>query len=360
MNKKHLWTVVLIGVVLLGVLFVYRGRGGQNPQSASQPDNSLTQPSFAQSEPISVGNAEEAPAINSLEWPKVLTFGTAGTGGAYYPIGVAIGGLFEKFLPSKVTVEITGGAIENPVLMSKGELDVALTNEHLGYFGLNQMAPFENLTQPKFSALSAGLQPGVVHFAVMKGSSIQSPADLKGKVIAVGTQGNGSLSTIRAILEFYGVGWNDFSQSYMNYSEGCQALIDGTVDCSIVPAGVPVSSIQELSVSGKAYRLLDMPDREKFLETSPFYTAVDLPANTYEGQKDVVHTLATANIIIVRSDLDEDIVYYLTKTLYENIEDIYQAVPGLRGLLTLENAHNTVVPIHSGAQKYYREAGVIF
>lgn len=298
--------------------------------------------------------ADTAKPADQLDWPKIMALGTAGTGGAYYPVGVALGSLFEKNLPVRVTVEITGGAIENPVLMSAGELEVALTNEHLGYFGLNRMPPFENLTSPNFNALSAGLQPGVVHFAVRGDSDIKTPADLKGKVVAVGTQGNGSLSTIRAILEFYGVGWNDFTQSYMNYSEGCQALIDGGVACSIVPAGVPVSSIQELASSGKPYRLLDMPDREKFLADAPFYAAVDLPAGTYEGQKETVKTLATANIIIVRGDLDEDIVYHMTKALYENIEDMYQAVPGLRKTLTLDNAQKTVVPVHPGALKYYQ------
>ncbi len=294
----------------------------------------------------------------SVQWPKVMTYGTAGTGGAYYPVGVTIGTLFEKYLPTKVTVEVTGGALENPVLLSQGELDIAMTNEHIGYFAKNQMTPYENLKNPGFSALAAGLQPGVLHFAVSGRSSIQTPADLKGKVVAVGTQGNGSLSTIQAILAFYGVSFDDFTPSYMNYTEGCQGVLDGTVDCSIVPAGIPVSSIQQLAASGKAYRLLDMPNREEFIRQNPFYVAYDLPANTYTGQTKMVQTYATANIIIVREDLSVEIVYELTKCLFEHIEEVYQSIPGLRGSLSLENALKTTVEIHPGAMKYYREMGI--
>ena len=292
-------------------------------------------------------------------FPKLLTYGTAGTGGAYYPVGVCIGSLFEKYLPTKVTVEITGGALENPLLLSQGELDIAMTNEHIGYFAQHQMAPYEDLTEPNFSVLAAGLQPGVLHFAVRGDSSIKTPYDLKGKVIAVGTQGNGSLSTIEAILAFYGLTFDDFTPSYMNYTEGCQGVIDGTVDCCIVPAGIPVSSIQQLAASGKSYRLLDMPDREKFIEENPFYVAFDLPANTYQNQPEMIRTYATANVIIVRDDLPENVVYELTKCLWEHIDEVYETIPGLRDSLTLENALDTTITVHPGALIYYKEIGLV-
>jgi len=309
-------------------------------------------------EPSSAKQGQASPSTATIAWPKVMTYGTAGTGGAYYPVGVAISTVFEKYLPAKWTVEITGGALENPVLMSQGELDVAMTNEHIGYFAHHKMAPYEDMTNPNFKVLSAGLQPGVLHFAVAGNSQIKSPADLRGKVVAVGTQGNGSLSTIKAIMAFYGLSFNDFTPSYMNYTEGCQGVLDGTVDCSIVPAGIPVSSIQQLAAAGKPYRLLDMPNREEFIKQNPFYVAYDLPANSYPGQPDVVHTYATANVIIVRADLSDEIVYQLTKTLFEHIGEVYQAIPGLKGNLTLENALHTTIPVHPGAMRYYKEVGI--
>lgn len=293
-----------------------------------------------------------------IKWPKVMTLGTAGTGGAYYANGVAMGTLFEKYLPTKVTVEITGGAIENVVLMSQGELDIAMTNEHLGYFANHKMTPYENLENPSFCVLAAGLTPGVVQFVVGGNSSIKSPADLKNKVVAVGTQGNGSLSTIQAILGFYGITFDDFTPSYLNYTEGCQGILDGTVDCCIVPAWAPAAAVTQLAASGKPYKIIDVDLREKFVEENPFYITWDIEPNTYQGQPDVVKTLATANVIIVSKELSEDIVYELTKCLWEHIEEIYTAVPGLRYSLKLENALNTTCDVHPGAMKYYKEIGL--
>ncbi|MBR2281999.1 MAG: TAXI family TRAP transporter solute-binding subunit [Spirochaetales bacterium] len=296
---------------------------------------------------------------NEIAWPKVMTFGTAGTGGAYYSNGVAMGTLFEKYLPTKVTVEITGGAIENVVLMSQGELDIAMTNEHLGYFANHQMSPYENLTNPQFCVLSAGLTPGVIQFVVGGNSPIKTPADLKGKVVAVGTQGNGSLSTIKAVLGFYGITFDDFTPSYLNYTEGCQGILDGTVDCCIVPAWAPAAAVTQLAASGKAYKIIDVDLREEFVAQNPFYITWDIEPNVYQNQDYTVKTLATANVIIVRKDLSEDIVYELTKCLWEHIEEVYTAVPGLRYSLKLENALNTTCEIHPGAMKYYREIGLV-
>lgn len=294
----------------------------------------------------------------SIDWPKVMTLGTAGTGGAYYSNGVAMGTLFEKYLPTKVTVEITGGAIENVVLMSQGELDIAMTNEHLGYFANHKMEPYENLENPSFCVLAAGLTPGVVQFVVGGNSTIKTPADLRGKVVAVGTQGNGSLSTIQAILAFYGITFDDFTPSYLNYTEGCQGILDGTVDCCIVPAWAPASAVTQLAASGKAYKIIDVDLRDEFVKENPFYITWDIEPNTYVGQPEVVKTIATANVIIVRKDLSDDIVYELTKCLWEHIEDIYTAVPGLRYSLKLENALNTTCEIHPGAMRYYKEIGI--
>ncbi len=305
------------------------------------------------------GSNESAGTSDGIAWPKVMTLGTAGTGGAYYSNGVTLGTLFEKYLPTKVTVEITGGAIENVVLMSQGELDIAMTNEHLGYFADHKMSPYEDLENPNFSVLSAGLTPGVIHFVVGGNSDIKSPADLKGKVVAVGTQGNGSLSTIEAVLNFYGITFDDFTPSYLNYTEGCQGILDGTVDCCIVPAWAPVASVQQLAAAGKPYKIIDVDRRDEFVEESPFYITWEIEPNTYPGQDYEVKTLATANIIIVRKDLPEDIVYELTKTLWENIEEVYTALPGLRYSLTLDNALDTTCEIHPGALKYYREIGLV-
>lgn len=173
-----LLAAALLATVLLGC-GTTRQSGGNDVQS---PSNSET----AQPDP-----GEKAPATaEGANWPKLMSLGTASTGGAYYNVGVAIGKTLESHLPTSVTVEVTAGALENPVLISNGELEMGFTNEHIAYAACNGTAQFEN-NAINVECLAAGLQPGVVHFAVLDGSDITALSDLKGKVIAVGTQGNG-------------------------------------------------------------------------------------------------------------------------------------------------------------------------
>ena len=358
--KKMIALLLTISLLLV----VFAGCSAQK-QETSEPAATESTPAAteeqtpAEEQAEAPAETEEAAAASpeDVDWPKLMSLGTAATGGAYYNVGVAIGKMLESHLPTSVTVEITAGALENPVLIDSGDLEIGFTNEHIAYAAVNGTAQFEG--QPiALNCLAAGLQPGVVHFAVLNGSGIETLSDLKGKTIAVGAQGNGSLSTITTIFDYFGISWDDFTPSYMSYSDGCQALVDGTVDCAIVPAGVPNSSIQTLAAAGKDYKLLSWSDEERdgFLAENPFYASVDLQPGTYEGQDEVVNTIATANIIIVSPNMDENESYWLCRTLWENIEEVYAAIPALRDSLTLENATIDIAP---GALRYYQEVGAI-
>ena len=361
--KKMIALLLTISLLLV----VFAGCSAQK-QETSEPAATESTPAAteeqtpAEEQAEAPAETEEAAAASpeDVDWPKLMSLGTAATGGAYYNVGVAIGKMLESHLPTSVTVEITAGALENPVLIDSGDLEIGFTNEHIAYAAVNGTAQFEG--QPiALNCLAAGLQPGVVHFAVLNGSGIETLSDLKGKTIAVGAQGNGSLSTITTFFDYFGISWDDFTPSYMSYSDGCQALVDGTVDCAIVPAGVPNSSIQTLAAAGKDYKLLSWSDEERdgFLAENPFYASVDLQPGTYEGQDEVVNTIATANIIIVSPNMDENESYWLCRTLWENIEEVYAAIPALRDSLTLENATKTTIDIAPGALRYYQEVGAI-
>lgn len=363
---KKLIALLLAAALLL---VVFAGCSAQKQETSEPAQTESTpaaaeEPAEAPAEDTAEASSEEADvsaaSAEDVDWPKLMSLGTAATGGAYYNVGDAIGKMLESHLPTSVTVEITAGALENPVLIDSGDLEIGFTNEHIAYAAVNGTAQFEG-NPIALNCLAAGLQPGVVHFAVLEGSGIETLSDLKGKTIAVGAQGNGSLSTITTIFTYFGITWDDFTPSYKSYSDGCQALVDGTVDCAIVPAGVPNSSIQTLAAAGKDYKLLSWSDEERdgFLAENPFYASVDLQPDTYEGQDEVVKTIATANIIIVSPNMDENESYWLCRALWENIEEVYVAIPALRDSLTLENATKTTIDIAPGALRYYQEVGAI-
>lgn len=156
-----------------------------------------------------------------------------------------------------------------------------------------------------------------------------------------------------------GYTWDDITPSYLSFSEGMQALSDGKVDMAIASAGPPVSAIQELAATGKAFRLLNFDDefRARFLESYPYYIEYVIPKDTYGLSEDVT-TVATQNMVMVNANLDEELVYRMTKAIFENLDSLKAAAPAATDI-TLENAPKTDIPLHPGAERYYKEAGIL-
>jgi len=280
-------------------------------------------------------------------------------GGAYYPVGVGLSEIFLKAIPEVETrVEVTGGTVENPGLVDLGDSDIGLANKDMAYFAYTGQAPFES-EHKNLRGLFNGFAPGVVHYAVLESSGIQNLADLKGKRIAVGPQGNSTSLFLEKVLNTLGYTWDDITPSYLSFSEGMQALADGKVDMAIASAGPPVSAVQELAATGKEFRLLNFDDdfRAKFLEAYPYYIEYIIPKETYNLPEDVT-TVATQNMVMINANLDEELVYKMTKAIFENLDSLKSAAPAAADI-TLENAPKTDIPLHPGAERYYKEAGVL-
>lgn len=304
--------------------------------------------------------AAEAAAPAKNEIPSQIAIATASAGGAYYPVGVGLSEILKKTFPNmSVSVEVTGGTVENPGLVNLGDCEIGIANSDMAYFALVGEKPFE-AEHPNLKGWINGMAPGVVHYAVLNSSGINTLADLKGKRIAVGPQGNSTSLFLAKVLGVLGIAWEEITPSYLSFADGIQALVDGKVDMAIVSAGPPVSSIIELAASGKAWHLIDF-DAEftaKFLEAYPYYISYTIPANTYNGQTADVHTTATTNMLMVNANLSEEFVYQMTKAAFENLSDWAAAANSVK-TITLKDAPNTSIPLHEGAARYYREVGVL-
>lgn len=292
-------------------------------------------------------------------WPTQIAIATAGTGGAYYPVGVGLSEIFKKTIPNlNITVEVTGGTVENPGLVNAGECEIGIANSDMAFFALEGSTPFES-KHPNLRGFVNGMAPGVVHYAVLESSGIKTLQDLVGKRVAVGPQGNSTSLFFAKVLGVMGADWKDITPSYMSFSDGIQALIDGKVDMAIVSAGPPVSSIQELVASGKKFNLIDFSDdfKTKFLSKYPYYIAYTINKNIY-GLDHNINTVATTNMLMVSADLPEDFVYALTKCVFDNLEYLGQVANSMK-TVTLAAAPATSIPLHEGAARYYREMGVL-
>ncbi|MDY4610755.1 MAG: TAXI family TRAP transporter solute-binding subunit [Sphaerochaetaceae bacterium] len=291
--------------------------------------------------------------------PSQIAIATAGTGGAYYPVGVGLSEILVKSLPGlSVSVEVTGGTVENPGLVDIGDCEIGIANSDMAYFAMEGTTPFDR-QHKNLRGFINGMAPGVVHYAVLANSGIDTLKDLAGKRIAVGPQGNSTSLFFEKVLNLMGYKWSDITPSYLSFSEGMQALADGKVDMAIASAGPPVSAVQELAASGKKFKLLEFDEgfRAKFLEAYPYYIAYDIPKETY-GLAGDTHTVATTNMLMVNAGLSEEFVYDMTKAVFENLDSLVAAAPAT-ATITLGDAPNTSIPLHEGAAKYYREMGVL-
>ncbi len=298
-------------------------------------------------------------AAETVERSKFLSIGTAGTGGAYYPIGIAIADIITNDLGIQTSAKVTGGAAENNMLVNDGTVELAITQGPMAYAAVNGTDPYtdkyENVT-----ALFNGLSKGVFHVVVMGSSDIQSFADLKGKTIAMGPAGGGAINVTRDVLSVYGLGMDDIKPTYLAYAEGVDALKDGNVDAAVIQSAAPAAAITQLAASTKDFRIITIETDMlgEILTNFPYYSSIDIPSDMYGNGSDAT-TIYLSNMIVVSKELSEDEVYDITKAIFENIEKIQQSHPAAKDL-SLESAVDRVpIPLHPGAEKYFVERGLI-
>lgn len=279
-----------------------------------------------------------------------LSIGTASMGGAYYPIGQEIANLVTKHTENiKMTPEVTGGAVENPRLVDSGEVDLGITNANLAYFAYNGTEPYD--AKLDISAI-ASLHPSVFHIIVKDNAKIESIKDFKGKKIAVGPAGGGTLPILEILLESEGLSIDDVVPSYLSYADGFSQLSDGNVDIALALSGYPASSVLELTATTKI-RFISVDDDklENILSNHPYYSKIIVPKDTYKLEEDAI-AIGVRNILIVRNDMSEDVVYEITKAIFDNLDEFQEANANAKQI-DLESAQDVPIPLHPGAQRYF-------
>lgn len=290
-----------------------------------------------------------------------ITVGTGGTSGTYYPLGVAMA---EKIFSnangvSKSSAVSTGASVTNIQEMGEGKYQIALVQNDIAYYGKNgetlkdfEGKPVENITG------MASLYPEDIQIVTTKNSGIKTLDDLKGKKVAVGDQGSGAEANAKQVLEAAGITYDDIKAEPLGFGDASQGLQNGTVDAAFITAGAPTSAIQELGANKKVHVLsIDQEVIDKLTEKYSYYTEREIKADTYGdyGQTDDINTVAVMAMLVVDGDLSEDVVYNMTKELFEQQKKLESA--HARGAdLKLETATDGMsVDLHPGAKKYYEE-----
>ncbi|MBP7177125.1 MAG: TAXI family TRAP transporter solute-binding subunit [Thermoclostridium sp.] len=287
-----------------------------------------------------------------------LKMATGGTSGTYYAYsGTVSQVLGEKIGSLSFDVQSTGASKANIYLVSDKEADIAIVQNDVMYYAYNGTDLFAGEKVEGFSAL-AGCYAEVCQI-VSKGG-ITSVADLKGKRVSVGDVGSGVEFNARQILDSYGITFDDIIVNNLSFADSATALKDDKIDAFFCVAGAPTTAIVELATSNAINLItIDNEHASKLIEKYPFYTKFDIPSGSYKGVDTATQTVAVMATYIVSDSLSEDLVYKMTKALFENKAQIAAAHPKGAELDPAYAVSGISIPFHPGAAKYYKEVGVL-
>ena len=293
---------------------------------------------------------------------QFFRIGTGGTAGTYYPVGGMIANAVSQ--PGKIvaTAQASNGSLANVTGVAGGAMESGFSQADVATWAQKGTGIFEGKPNVPGLRLIANLYPESVHVVVKKGSGIKSVADLKGKRVALDEPGSGTLVNARAILAAYGVTEKDIKPEYIKPNQAGDKMKDGSLDAFFFTGGAPAGAIAELASSGSGIEILpiDGPQGEALRKASPFFAADNIPADTYKGVG-AVNTLAVGAQWVTSDKADTNTVYEITKALYAEAAQKQLANGHAKGkYITKENAvKGAGIPFHPGAEKFYKEAGLL-
>ena len=291
---------------------------------------------------------------------KFINILTGGQSGVYYPMGVALSQIYAKAMPAaKVTVQATKASAENLNLLQAGRGEIAFTlADSLSDAWKGDIEAGFNAPLTKLRAV-AGIYSNYIQIVASGDSGIKTMADLKGKRISVGAPKSGTELNARAILKAAGLAYSDFAKvEYLPFGESVELMKNRQLDATLQSAGLGVSSIRDLATSVKIIVVPVSADIVAKVGDAAYQAAV-IPANTYDGQTSDVATVAIRNFLVSHTGVSNDDVYLMTKSMYENLPTMVAAHNAAKAIQRDTAMQGTTVPFHPGAEKYYREAGIL-
>ena len=298
-------------------------------------------------------------ATTSVYAASNLVLATGGTAGTYYPFGGAMAKIWNsKIKDMNVTAQTSGASGENVRLVNKKEVELALVQSDTLDFAFNATEGFKEPL--KGMSTIAVLYPEIIQVVVAAAGPVKSFTDLKGKKVGVGAPGSGTEANFRQIMDAYGMKKEDVTAQYLSFAESAEAYKDKHIDAFIVTAGIPNAGIMDVSTQN-AIRILDIPASfsAKLVQKYPFLAVVKIPANTYKGQTAEVSTVAVNAVLIAGSSLSNDMVYNLTKALFDNQAELGSAHAKGKEISLKYAVSGVSIPFHPGAVKYYKEKGLM-
>ncbi|SFE50425.1 TAXI family TRAP transporter solute-binding subunit [Alteribacillus iranensis] len=290
---------------------------------------------------------------------SIYTIATGGTSGVYYPIGGAIANILEESEVADTSVQATGASVENINLLDTNRAELALVMSDSALQAYEGSGAFEEEEPREHLTAIGNLYPNYVQVIAPADSGIESVADLEGKKVGVGAAASGTELNARLILEAYGLSYDDIEEDYLSFAESVDQMKNGMIDAAFINSGVPNSAVIDFSTQNDVNVLpIEGEEMQALLDKYPFFQEGVIEAGVYENEEDI-NTAIIQNVLMVNSELGEEEVYNLTKSIFDNIESLQNAHNAAADVSLEGSADGVVIPLHPGAEKYYQEEGVL-
>ncbi len=301
--------------------------------------------------------------VGSASAQTFFRINTGGTAGTYYPIGGLIANaISQPTVPGLVATAVaSNGSVANINAIQSGSAEAGFSQADVAYWAYTGTGTFEGKPKVTDVRLIANLYPESFHLVARKAANIKSIADLKGKRVSLDEPGSGTLVNARAILAAYGISEKDIKPEFLKPNAAGEKLKDNSLDAFFFVGGYPAGAIAELAATGGIDLLsISGPEADKLVKQYGFYSVDTIPADTYKGVG-VVKTLAVGAQLVTSAKQDATLIYNITKALWnDNTRKALDSGHAKGKAIVRANAvAGAGIPLHPGAEKYYKEVGLI-
>ena len=291
---------------------------------------------------------------------QFLSMGTAPVGGAFFVVGGAIAEVLNDHADAidwKVQAKGTKGSQQNIRQLQQGELQLALSNAAITHFAVRGEASWDKKYEMRAIVT---LAPNVAMFITKSDSGINTMADLSGRTATIGPAGAGFDMFVRPLVEEHGVAWDDVNRKNATQSGAVDMLADGSAHAAFLGGAVPTASITQAATTFDVHYVpFEEGSRHSLIQKYPFFHEATIPAGTYSGQALDFQGLNVGSMqLITSADQDEELIYQITKTIWQNRAEIAAKHPAGKAINEKNAARYTGTEFHPGARRYYEEARI--
>lgn len=308
---------------------------------------------------LALSGRANAAAYDASAVTSEVVMGTAATSGMYYFVGAAVGAAVDKVSNMHVLVESTSGSMENIAYALSGDIDIGMGNADALYGAYNGELSYAKIGKQPIRQI-ASLYNSVIHMYTRADSGIKSWRDLKGKKVSLGASGTSYVYFCQQILSKYGINWEtDLDPYYMDTGEGAEKLSDGDIDAAFLTGGAPLAGIEgQLATTDFYFLSIEQPIIDQMAAEFPYLRHATMKAGTYSRQNYDVETLGIMTCFFSHENLPNETAYAFVKYMMESLPT-YQGTNTATREISPETVGVSFIPLHPGAEAYYKEMGYI-